>query len=65
MLSKPGKTDYIVAKPYNPITLEGVIRKARETVVCTRLMWKLELDRGIADKQLVYKKNRSYVYRLC
>ena len=68
MLPKPDKTDYIVAKSYNPITLESAIRKARKTVVCTRLMWKLQLDRGIADIQFVYKKQKPCVQtilRMC
>ena len=38
MLPKPGKTDYNVTKSYRPITLESVIGKIMERVICNRLI---------------------------
>ena len=35
MLPKPGRTDYNVTKSYRPITLEIVIGKVMERVVCS------------------------------
>ena len=34
---------------YRPITLESVIGKTMERVICDRLVWKLEVDGGIAE----------------
>ena len=61
MLPEPGKTDYNVTKPYRPITLESVIRKIMERVISNRLIWKLEVDGGIADTQSAYRKQKSCV----
>ena len=48
MLPKPGKSDYNSVRSYRPITLESVIGKAMERVICNRLVWKLEVEEGIA-----------------
>ena len=40
MLPKPGKTNYNTARSYRPITLESVIGKVMERVICNRLIWK-------------------------
>ena len=61
MLPKPGKTDYNVTKSYRPISLESVIRKIMERVICNRLIWKLEVDGGIADTQFAYRQQKSCV----
>ena len=61
MLPKPGKTDYNVTKSYRPITLESVIGKIMERVICKRLIWKLEIDGGVADTQFAYRKQKSCV----
>ena len=61
MLPKPGKTDYNVTKSYRPITLESVIGKIMERVISNRLIWKLEVDGGVADTQFAYRKQKSCV----
>ena len=38
MLPKPGKTNYNTARSYRPITLESVIGKVMERVICNRLI---------------------------
>ena len=64
MLPKPNKTDYNVTKSYRPITLESVIGKIMERVICNRLIWKLEVDEGKADTQLAYRKQKSCVHTM-
>ena len=54
MLSKPGKSDYNTMRSYRPITLESVIGKVLERIICNRLVWKLEVDGGIASTQAAY-----------
>ena len=61
MLPKAGKTDYNVTNSYRPITLESVIGKIMERVISNRLIWKLEVDGGIADTQFAYRKQKSCV----
>ncbi|MCW4261357.1 MAG: reverse transcriptase domain-containing protein [Candidatus Thiodiazotropha endolucinida] len=61
MLPKPGKKDHNVARSYRPITLESVIGKVMERIVCSRLVWKLEIDKGVADTQYAYRKQKSCV----
>ena len=43
ILPKQGKTDYNTVRSYRPITLESVIGKVMERVLCNRLVWKLEV----------------------
>ena len=61
MLPKPGRSDSSVTKSYRPITLESVIGKVMERVVCSRLIWKLEVDRGITNTQYAYRRQKSCV----
>ena len=61
MLPKPGKLDYNTVRSYRPITLESVIGKVLERIICNRLVWKLEVDGGIASTQAAYRKQRSCV----
>ena len=68
MLPKPGKSDYNSVRSYRPITLESVIGKTMERVICSRLVWKLEVEGGIADTQSAYRKQKSCiqtVLRIC
>lgn len=44
MLPKPGKSDYNTVRSYRQITLESVIGKVMERVICSRLVWKLEVN---------------------
>ena len=64
MLPKPSKTDYNVTKSYRPITLESVIGKIMERVICNRLIWKLEVIGGIAVTQFAYRKQKSCVHTM-
>ena len=68
MMPKPGKSDYNAARAYRPITLESVIGKVMERVICKRLTWKLEVEGGLAATQYAYRKQKSCVQsmvRLC
>ena len=68
MMPKPGKSDYNTVRAHRPITLESVIGKVMERVICKRLTWKLEVDGGLAATQYAYRKQKSYVQsmvRLC
>ena len=68
MLPKPGKTDYNSVRSYRPITLESVIGKVMERIICNRLIWKLEVDDGVANTQNAYRKQKSCVQtmiRIC
>ena len=68
MLPKPGKSDYNSVRSYRPITIESVIGKTMERVICSRLVWKLEVEGGIADTQSAYRKQKSCiqtVLRIC
>ena len=64
MLPKPSKTDYNVTKSYRPITLESVIGKKMKRVICNRLIWKLDVDEGLADTQFAYRKQKSCVHTM-
>ena len=59
ILPKQGKTDYNTVRSYRPITLESVIGKIMERVLCNRLVWKLEVENGIAKSQNAYRKQKS------
>ena len=61
MLPKPGKRDYNSVRSYKPITLESVVSKVMERIICNRLIWKLEVDGGIAKTQNAYIKQTSCV----
>ena len=61
MLPKPGKSNYNSVRSDRPITLESVIGKMFERVVTQRLMWKLEVEEGIAHTQSAYRKQKSCV----
>ena len=64
MLPKPGKTNYNTARSYRPITLESVIGKVMERVICNRLIWKLEVEQGIAKTQFAYRKQKLCIQTL-
>ena len=51
MLPKPDKNDYNSVRAYRPITLESVLGKVFERIVTRRLVWKLEVEQGIAPTQ--------------
>jgi len=59
MLPKPSKEDYNTTKSYRPITLESIIGKLMEIIVKRRLVWKLEVEDGLADTQNAYRNNRT------
>ncbi|MEW8546767.1 MAG: reverse transcriptase domain-containing protein [Candidatus Thiodiazotropha sp.] len=61
MLPKPGKSNYNTVRSYRPITLESVIGKVMERVICNRLVWKLEVEGGIARTQSAYRRQKSCV----
>ena len=61
MLPKPGKTDYNTVRSYRPITLESVIGKVMERVITHRLVWKLEVENGVAVTQNAYRRQKSCV----
>ena len=68
MLPKPGEANHNIVRSYRPITLESVIGKVMERVVCNRLVWKLEVDGGIAKPQNAYRNQTSCtqtMVRLC
>ena len=68
MMPKPGKSDYNTVRSNRPITLESVIGKEMERVICRRLTWKLEVEGGIASTQNAYRRQKSCVQslvRLC
>ena len=68
MLPKPGKSEYNSARSYRPITLESTIGKVMERVVCKRLVWKLEVEGGVASTQYAYRRQKSCVQtmlRIC
>ena len=68
MMPKPRKSDYNTVRAYRPVTLENVIEKVIERVICKRLTWKLEVDGGLAATQYAYRKQKSCVQsmvRLC
>ena len=53
---------------YRPITLESTIGKVMERVVCKRLVWKLEVEGGVASTQYAYRRQKSCVqtmFRIC
>ena len=56
MLPKPGKSNYNSVRSYRPITLESVIGKTMERVICNMLVWTLEVEGGIAKTQSAYRK---------
>ena len=58
-MPKPGKSDYNTVRAYRPITLESVIGKVMERVICRRLTWKLEVEGGLASTQNAYRKQKS------
>jgi len=51
MLPKPGKDYYNTSKFKRPITLESIIGKLMERIVKQCLVWKLEVENGMADTQ--------------
>ena len=55
-LPKPGKSEYNSVRSYHPITLESTIGKVMERVVCKRLVWKLEVEGGVASTQYAYRR---------
>ena len=55
MLPKLGKTNYNTVRSYRPITLESVVGKAMERVITRRLVWKLEVEGGVAETQNAYR----------
>jgi len=59
MPPKPSKEDYNTTKSYRPITLESKIGNLMEIIVKRRLVWKLEVEDGMADTQNAYCNNRS------
>ena len=61
MLPKPGKKDYNTVRSYRPITLESVIGKVMERVITHRLVWKLEVEQGVAVTQNAYRRQKSCV----
>ena len=61
MLPKPDKNDYNSVRAYRAITLESVLGKVFERIVTRRLVWKLEVEQGIAATQCAYRKQRSCV----
>ena len=68
MMRNPGKSYYNTVRAYRPITLESVIGKVMERVICRRLTWILEVEGGIASTQNAYRKQKSCVQslvRLC
>ena len=64
MLPKPGKSDYNSVWSYRPITLESTIGKVMERVICNRLVWKLEVEGGVARTQYAYRRQKSCVQTL-
>ena len=64
MLPKPGKSDYNSVRSYRPITLESVLGKIMERVICKRLVWKLEVEEGVAKTQYAYRRQKSCVQTL-
>ena len=64
VIPKPGKTNYNTARSYRPITLESVIGKVMERAICNRLIWKLEMEQGIAKTQFAYWKQKSCIQTL-
>ena len=68
MLPKPGKANCNTVRSHRLITLDSVIGKVMERVVCNRLVWTLEVDGGIATAQTAYRKQKSCtrtMVRLC
>ena len=61
MLPNPGKKDYNTVRSYRPITLESVIGKVMERVITHRLVWKLEVEQGVAVTQNAYRRQKSCV----
>ena len=61
MLPKPGKTNYNTVRSYRPITLESVVGKVMERVITCRLVWKLEVDGGVAETQNAFRRQKSCV----
>ena len=61
MLPKPGKSEYKSVRSYRPITLEITIGKVMERVVCKQLVWKLEVEGGVASAHYAYRKQKSCV----
>ena len=58
---KNWKTDYNTVRSYRPITLESVIGKVMERVITHRLVWKLEVENGVAVTQNAYRRQKSCV----
>ena len=68
MLPKPGKSNYNTVRSYRPITLESVIGKVMESVSNKRLVWKLEVEEGVAKTQFAFRKQKycvQTVLRIC
>ena len=63
MLPKPGKSNYSSVRSYRAITLESVIGKTMEQVICNRLVWKLEVE-GEVQKLSQPTVNRNNLCKL-
>ena len=61
MLPKPGKKYYNTVRSYRPITLESVVGKVMERVITHRLVWKLEVEQGVAVTQNACRRQKSCV----
>lgn len=59
MMPKPGKSNYNQVGSYRPITLESIIGKLLERIICLRLTCKLESQESLAASQFAYRKNKS------
>ena len=44
---------------YRPITLESVVGKVMERAINKRLVWKLEVEEGVAKTQFAFRKQKS------
>ena len=59
MLPKQGKTKYNAVRSYRPITLESFVGKVMERVITRRLVWKLDVEGGVAVTQNAYRRQKS------
>ena len=46
-------------RSYRPITLESVVGKVMEIVITRRLVWKLEVEGGVAETQNAFRRQKS------
>ena len=59
MLPKLGKTKYNAVRSYRPITLESFVEKVMERLIMRRLVWKLDVEGGVAVTQNAYRRQKS------